>query len=327
MMIIPVYYPLQGDNFDYSPIFYEDIMSILSVYNKTSIKLSHDIMYMFQPIGDIWWFTIIITSLIFIIIHSIGVRILVGKRTVYDIVWKTIRSSLNQIVLPSNSIFVSICSLLLLIFLFFTLNYIATSATTSLVTIDKPMTIESYDDIFERKICVIIKKVWAEYGAIKELKIESKERKLLSRSKDASLLPSMEEYLDQKCVAIARLTVTTFYGIALMALTNRKHDRALVKIDDHASKFTQVFIFHKSKDTFFQDLFSDILTKALEHGLTEYEMRYFAQRSAKGIIGQELSPSLERKVSSSIELDQIDWSQIMISNTGYLFIVYRDDKH
>lgn len=322
MLIVPVYYPLKGDDFDYTPIFHEDTMSILSVYNRTHKQWSSDIINMFNPVGNIFWFSMLMTFLIFSALYSIGTRILTNGRNIYETIWKTFRSFLNQIWLPSNRIFWATCSLLLSIFLAVTLNYINTSATTSLVTMERPMTIESYDDILNRKeLGVTINKAWAELDAIKGLDTESKEYKLYLRSSDVSLRPFLPDYLDQKRVAIARLTITNFYGLAMMYLTDRTDARALVKVDEHGSKFTQVFAIRKNDDKSLVNLFNKILTNELELGFTGYEMKMFAQRAAIGFIGDEISPSLGRLVSSHVEEDEIQWSAIKISNTIHVFLL------
>lgn len=323
MCLMPAYYPLKSDDFDYSSPFFEDVMSLLSVYNQTQEKWTRDIMQMFDPVPGIIWFALISTFFSFILLYRFGFRILKGKKARPDAIWKTICAYLNQMQFSNRILFISLSSLLLSIFLFFATNWALSSATTSLVKRASSITIQSYDDVLNRPdVDVTIKKVWAELGKIKELEKNSKEYRLFQRSSDTSFRQSFGDYLDQKRVALAREAITKFYGLVLMFLADRPAARTLVKIDEQGSKFTQVFILHKHSDKFFLNVVSHFMINYLEMGCTDYEMKHFASRSAIGFINENIPPSIERKVSSLVEEDIEEWNPISISNTIYLFTLF-----
>lgn len=78
MCLMPAYYPLKRNEFDYSPPFFEDVIFLLSVYNQTQEKWTQDIMHMFDPVSDIIWFALISTFFSFILPYYFGCRIFKG---------------------------------------------------------------------------------------------------------------------------------------------------------------------------------------------------------------------------------------------------------
>ena len=70
---------------------------------------------------------------------------------------------LDQDNFPSNTLFVSVLSTIVMTGMFFIMTYAGNSMSTNLVTVEKPSTIGSYDDILDRNLKLLYTKVLPEF--------------------------------------------------------------------------------------------------------------------------------------------------------------------
>lgn len=248
---MPVYYPLiyPDDSFTYTPIVYEDIMTIFSAYNVTNGTQTGDLFEMFTQVPYGLWIGYFVSFFAFVFISLIGSRILKQK---YSSFWMTTCAFLDQDNFPTDSLFVSVLSTAVMTGMFFMMTYAGNSMSTDLVTVEKPVVITTYDQVIDRGIKTIYTKVLPEWERFSNAPPGSTEWKLFQNSYEASLTPSNADkfrsgLLNQEFIFVSRPLVA--FGAALSVIGFPgwpKTGRAYVAPDPHAKKYTNVFVLRSS---------------------------------------------------------------------------------
>lgn len=135
--------------------------------------------------------------------------------------------------------------------MFFMMTYIKNLMSTDLVTVDKPITIKSYDDIIALKAKSAFARVLPEWEKFSSSPAQSKERKLFDNSVEmknslGSLMALAEGHANQKYVLVGRPFVATGLSYALMSLPNYPPDtRIFHGFDMDAKKYSSVIAMNK----------------------------------------------------------------------------------
>lgn len=245
---MPVYFPLRndGNHSSYSPILYEDTMSIFSGYNVSTTEHHGDVLTMFKQIPKELWYGFVVSFFVFVQMSFIGARLL---KQPYASFWMTVCAFLDQDNFPSRSAaFVSILSFVTMTGLFFMTAFGTNSMGTDLVTIDKPMVITTYDQIIGKGIKMVSTPTLPEWERFHSAPSGSKERALFEVIVPMSVSPTnlpiiSSEIWNQKLVAIQRPFAVTAVALAIMSTAGFPKDRrAFIGPDPNAKKYTNVFV-------------------------------------------------------------------------------------
>lgn len=206
------------------------------------------------PLG--LWIGYIVSYITFILVTFLGSRLLRKK---YSSFWMTTCAFLDQANFPSDTLFVSVLSTIVMTGMFFIMTYAGNSMSTDLVTVEKPSTIDSYDKILDRNLTFLYTKVLPEFQRFSSISnlifvpgrtdsISKEEKMFQSNSYEVILEPGitkrlLPKILGQKSVWVSRLSVVKCLAYIMTGFSWFPNDaRLLIRSDSQAKKYTNVFI-------------------------------------------------------------------------------------
>lgn len=243
IVVVPVYYPLNdpGEKIIYSSVISEDTMAIGSFYNVSSSSHEGNLFSMFTTVPIGLWIGYVASFVAFVMACCIGSWVL---RQRYSALWNIARAFLDQDNFPTTSMFISALSFIVMLCSFLMMSYATSSMSTDLVTIDKAIIIQSYQDIIDRNISTVLVKQMPEYGAFESAPAGSKEAKIFKNAYAFAFGKYKSEKLhSQETVIIGRPhVVTAFARVAVAKSIFPKDGRMLISTDEEAKKYSNVFV-------------------------------------------------------------------------------------
>lgn len=244
---MPAYFPLKdpGNNFIYSPILYEDTMTIASAYSIETQFHYGDLLTMFSQVPYGLWIGYFTSFIIFLLISVLGARILNQN---FSSFWMTTCAFLDQDNYPTNSKFLSTLSLVVMVGIFFMMAYASNSMSADLITIDKPIAVTTYDDILNRRIKAAFTTVLPEWEKFRDAPVGSKEKRLYESGMSFSPTPEVVvkfhgDAIKQKIALLGRPLLAGAAALAILAMPGTPDTtRLYVAPDPAAMKFTNVFL-------------------------------------------------------------------------------------
>lgn len=177
---------------------------------------------------------------------------------------------LDQDNFPSNTLFVSVLSTIVMTGMFFIMTYAGNSMSTDLVTVEKPSTIDSYDHILDQNLTLLYTKVLPEFERFSSIstlisvpgRVDSKLRRFDYISKEEEMFESnsnevilepgitmrlLPKILGQKSVWVSRLGMIKCLANVMTGFSWFPNDgRLLIGSDSQAKKYTNVFILNSN---------------------------------------------------------------------------------
>lgn len=221
LSIMPVYYPLhdaEDEVFDYTPNVFEDVMTIVTLYNITHSTTTMDIIFLYKSVPMLLWIGLLLSLISIISFLHFGMQILYQRNTIEPF-WSIFSVFFQQSEMFAEyssfkSLFLSIISFLISFLTFFYVNYVNNIVGSDLVTIDKAVIVSSYQDILDRDDFVIgLSSYCPEYEKFKNAFKGSVERKLFDKSRNFEVdFDTLNEWkpliIGQKAALIGRQLVT-----------------------------------------------------------------------------------------------------------------------
>ena len=135
--------------------------------------------------------------------------------------------------------------------------------STDLVTIDKPVTIQSYDDIIDRKVRSLMLNMLPEYEKFESAPIGSKEQKIFERIENFSPKIFFEEtfkFLNQSDIQLGRAPAVIAVARCFAARERFPPlGRFLISVDENSKKYSNVFVITtKWKGTKLENVFDQL---------------------------------------------------------------------
>lgn len=152
-------------------------MTILSAYNTTNKVHVGDLFSMFTMVPYGLWIGYFVSFLIFFAVTRMGAKIL---RQRYSSFWMTTCAFLDQDNFPTDSLFITVLSFVVMLGMFFMMNYAGNCMSTDLITIENPIVIKTYNDIINKKIVTAFTAASPEYGIFAQANPETKEGQLFA---------------------------------------------------------------------------------------------------------------------------------------------------
>lgn len=246
-LAMPLYYPLDDElgRIIHMPVINEDTMEILSFYNTSSDFRVGNIFTMFASIPFGLWVGYLCSFSTFVTFICLGSFILNRK---YFVLWPVISAYLNQNAYPIQSNHIATLSLIVMICSFFIISYATNSMSSDLVSFDKPIVIQSYDDIIDRKVKVVMWKEFPKYSRFADADIGSKENKIFKLIEPLVVEKySLPAFYTQEQILIGRRMVTMANGIGAVVLDTfpKSNGHMLISADREAKKYSNFFILSK----------------------------------------------------------------------------------
>ena len=190
MLVNPIYYPINDPNGDFIySIVTEDTITIASFYNMSSESHEGNIFSMFQSVPFELWIGYGTSFFVFVTVCYVGSWLLKQRLSA---LWNITCAFLDQDNFPTTSLFIAILSTVIMLCSFFMESYATNSMSTDLVTIDKPVIVNSYQDIIDREILIGLVEQMPEYAAFKDAPDGSMEAQMF---KHAHVLTLVKETL------------------------------------------------------------------------------------------------------------------------------------
>lgn len=248
-LAMSVYYPMPDphDNFWYTTILYEDIMTMLSAYSTNTEYHQGTLLNMITDVPCGLWIGYVVSFIVFASVALMASRIL---KVITDPIWLTICAFLDQDNYPTGTVFMNIMSVVNMVGIFFMMSYIGNMMSSDMVTVDVPHALSTYDDAIRNdSVGCAIFPITSEWERFANSLKGSKERRLFEKripvsfaEKDA--LAMIEQFWGKKMVVLARTLVTRSVALAYVYLGNLDESmRALISTDPDAKKYANVFIF------------------------------------------------------------------------------------
>lgn len=297
-------------------------MTLLSMYNVTHNQWKQNAVYMFSSVPITLWLALLLIFVTYVIVDSIGLKLLNGSTSLTGIVWKITRALLNQPIFKPQNLFTSTAWAIASVALFFCTAYFCQTLRASMVVVEEPTAIKSYDEAIDRAIDVVIEKSWPEYSRMEQLSESSKEYQLFKKRNGKKVQDSTYSVIQQKSVIFGRDTVSKMYALILLIRSNDSRARALLIQDPNASRFMQVMIMNKKKNQIFRKIASESMMRAFDFGITNHETFHMPRRYVERMIGGMILPSLDRKVSAVVEMDEAELVPVSLRDSKLILILF-----
>lgn len=212
--------------------------------------------------------------------------------------------------------------------IFLVINYINSNVSTDLVVVDKPETINSYDDVINSDMKVFMARIFTEWQKFDESPVGSIQHRLSKNIVKFNFygddFPRIFTYASRKeGVLLGRGVATTAVGLGILntMCDNNPSARWLSLIDTNAKKYTNVIIVNKNAPARARKAITKTSRALLESG----SVNHIYDIAAGHIIGHALGYlpySVHRKITKIVEEQKVDPQPIGLSNIYNIITLY-----
>lgn len=342
-LAFPLYYPVQDDDelLEMASPFHEDTMTMTSMYNITTTRKTVDISHMYQSIPITLWLGLILSFAVYTLILQIGMRIMVaepktpkgrkeiigqqGRKSNPRSTWIMARAFLSHPSFPAGGNFITSISLSSCIAIFFIMCYINGNVSTDLVVIDRPHTLNSYQDAIDADAITLLCSMLPEFYKFTRAPAGSIERKLVKRVQTYKMsldISGVQRVLfHQEAVLVGRQTINDIFALATLDLTQSTPLRALRVIDPQAKKFTNVFVFNKNSHPVGRAVTRKSVKRMQEAGICQHIYNSVPSHMLTMSVGTVTTTLLD-KLADKVEEQHIEMTPIGISNIYNMIKLY-----
>lgn len=228
---------------------------------------TRDILFMFETVPTNLWIGLLISFITFILILRTGNRLLRDRdqNLKSNPIWTTTSAFLSQNDFPISHHHVNLLSFIMSIGVFFAVAYLTNSVSTDLVVLEDPVTIETYDDILDRGISILVPKVHFESTFFKNAR-QGTTMHSLARNviySDVTRERLLEKYnvgTSQNNVIIMRKSTCNELGLAALGMIGKEYPRArgLLRQDEETIRTMEVLIFRKGLPKFISMIYEQM---------------------------------------------------------------------
>lgn len=177
-------------------------------------------------------------------------------------IWTTISAFLSQNDFPTSHYHVNMLSFIMSIGVFFAVAYLTNSVSTNLVVVEDPVTIETYDDILDRGISILVPKVHFESTFFMNARRGTKMHSLARNAiySDVTRERLLERYnvgSSKNNVIIMRQSTCKELGLVALGMIGKEYPRArgLLRQDEETITTMEVLIFRKGLPEFISSIY------------------------------------------------------------------------